>query len=61
MKVYKYDNICMIAIKKDTKNKLLEIKKKYHAKNIDVIVKKLIDDSEELSYYDMDTYDKCNS
>lgn len=58
MKVYKYDNICMIAIKKDTKNKLLKLKQKYHAKNIDVIVKKLIDDSEELSYYNEDPYEK---
>ena len=61
MKVYKYDNVCMIAIKKDTKNKLLRLKQKYHAKNVDVIVQKLIEDSEELEYYNSEPYEKCNS
>lgn len=47
MKVYKYDDICMIAIKKDTKNKLLKLKQKHNTKNIDVIIKILIQNYEK--------------
>lgn len=47
MKVYKYDDVCMIAIKKDTKNKLLKLKQKYKAKNLDIIVKILVQNYEE--------------
>ena len=61
MKVYKYDHITSIAVNKNTKNKLIDIKNRYHFKNIDKVIQKLIQDNQELEYYTQEPYDKYNS
>ena len=61
MKVYKYDYITSIAVNKETKNKLLDIKNRYRLKNRDKVIQKLIKNNEELTYYTQEPYDKYNS
>lgn len=61
MKVYKYDDVCMIAIKKTTKDKLFDIKIRYGYKKFNDVIERLIRNSEELEYSNKDPYEKYNS
>lgn len=47
MKVYKYDNITSVSVKKDTKNKLMNLKHRYKFKNIDEVIAIMILNYEE--------------
>ena len=58
MKVYKYDNITMVSVKKDTKNKLLDLKNRYHFKNINQLIEKMI---LEFEYQNCEPYEKYNN
>ena len=61
MKVYKYDNITLISVKTDTKDKLFDIKLRYGYKNMNDVIERLIRNSEELEYINKDPYEKYNS
>ena len=61
MKIYKYDNVTMIAVDKQTKQKLIQIKRKYQYKNMDKVINKLIDGFLSNEYYESEPYDKYHS
>ena len=58
MKVYKYDNITMIGLTKNTRDKLMKLKHKYHFKNINQLIEKMIF---EFEYQNEEPYEKYNS
>lgn len=47
MKVYKYDNITMIGLTKNTRDKLMKLKHKYHFKSINQLIEVMILNYEE--------------
>lgn len=57
MKVYKYEDITMIAVYKNTRDKLMQLKQKYHCKNVDQLIKKMIT---EFEYQNCEPYEKYN-
>ena len=61
MKIYKYDNVTMIAVDKQTKQKLIQIKRKYQYKNMDKVINKLIDGFLSNEYYESEPYEKYHS
>lgn len=61
MKIYKYDNVTMIAVDKQTKQKLIQIKRKYQCKNMDKVINKLIDGFYSNEYYESEPYEKYHS
>ena len=58
MKVYKYDNITMIGLAKETRDKLMKLKHKYHFKSIDQLLRNMI---KEFEYQNMEPYEKYNN
>ena len=58
MKVYKYDNITMIGLAKETRDKLMKLKHKYHFKSIDQLLRNMI---REFEYQNMEPYEKYNN
>lgn len=58
MKIYKYDNITMIGITKETRDKLMKLKHKYHFKNMNELIRKMI---LEFEYQNEEPYEKYNS
>ena len=57
MKVYKYDNITMIGLTKNTRDKLMKLKHKYHFKSINQLIEKMI---LEFEYQNEEPYEKYN-
>ena len=58
MKVYKYEDITMVAVYKSTRDHLMKLKQKYHLKNVDELIKKMI---LEFEYQNEEPYEKYNS
>ena len=58
MKVYKYEDITMIAVYKNTRDKLMQLKQKYHFKNVDQLIKSMIT---EFEYQNCEPYEKYNN
>lgn len=58
MKVYKYDNITMIGLTKNTRDKLMKLKHKYNFKSINQLIEKMI---LEFEYQNCELYEKYNS